>query len=91
MIAPDIIAVQYLGDHRLELTFADGVHGQLDFARWIIGQGGVFAPLQDKAYFARVSINNDVGTIVWPNDVDFDPDVLYEAVTQSKHQTDTAQ
>jgi hypothetical protein len=78
---PHVRSVRYLGDHKLELTFADGVRGCIDFAPWIIGQGGVFTPLEDKAYFARVSVNPDIGTIVWPNDVDFDPEVLYSRVT----------
>ena len=45
---------------------------------------GVFAPLQDPAYFARVSVDADAGTIVWPNGADLDPDVLYEAAHPSE-------
>jgi Protein of unknown function (DUF2442) len=78
---PDVKAVRYLHDYELELTFEDGVTGQINFASWIIGQGGVFAPLEDKTYFAQVQINADIGTIVWPNDVDFDPEVLYSRIT----------
>ena len=78
---PDVKSVRYLHDYELELTFADGVKGCIDFAPWIVGKGGVFAPLEDKGFFARVSVNEDIGTIVWPNDVDFDPEVLYSTVT----------
>jgi hypothetical protein len=78
---PDVKSVRYLHDYQLELTFADGVNGRIDFAPWIVGQGGVFAPLEDKNFFAQVSVNVDIGTIVWPNDVDFDPEVLYSHVT----------
>jgi len=78
---PDVKAVRYLRDYKLELTFADGVNGVVDFAPWIVGKGGVFAPLEGKDYFAKVSVNDDVGTIVWPNGVDFDPEVLYSQVT----------
>jgi hypothetical protein len=63
------------------LTFADGISGRIDFAPWIVGQGGVLAPLEDKNFFAQVSVNADIGTIVWPNDVDFDPEVLYNHIT----------
>ncbi len=42
---------------------------------------GVFAPLRDPAYFARVRVNPDLGTICWPNDADWDPLVLYSLVT----------
>jgi hypothetical protein len=78
---PDVKAVRYLHDYELELTFTDGITGRIDFAPWIIGQGGVFVPLEDKSYFAQVRVNADIGTIVWPNDVDFDPEVLYSQIT----------
>ncbi len=78
---PDVKSVRYLHDYELELTFADGVIGQIDFTTWIIGQGGVFKPLEDETYFAKVQVNPDLGTIVWPNDVDFDPEVLYSQIT----------
>jgi hypothetical protein len=73
--------VRYLGDYRLELKFADGVAGTVDLADWIVGQGGVMSALEDKSFFARVTVNDDIGTVVWPNDVDFDPEVLYGRVT----------
>jgi hypothetical protein len=45
-----------------------------------IGDGrGVFAPHKDSAFFAQVRVDPESGTIVWPNDTDLDPDVLYEA------------
>jgi len=78
---PDVKSVRYLHDYQLELTFVDGVKGCLDFAPWIVGQGGVFAPLEKKDFFAQVSVNADLGTIVCPNDVDFDPEVLYSHIT----------
>ena len=78
---PDVKSVRYLHDYELELTFTDGVTGRIDFASCIIGQGGVFAPLEDKTFFAQVRVNADIGTIVWPNDVDFDPEVLYSQIT----------
>jgi hypothetical protein len=81
MMFPDVKSVRYLRDHLLELTFADGTSGIVDFDPWIIGKGGVFTMLEDKAYFARVSVNDDIGTIVWPNGADFDPDVLYSHLT----------
>jgi hypothetical protein len=78
---PDVKSVRYLGDYRLELTFADGVTGPIDLAAWIVGRGGIFAPLENKEFFSQVSVNPDIGTIVWPNDVDLDPEVLYSQIT----------
>lgn len=76
----DITTVQVLVDHRLRLRFEDGVEGEVDVAQ-LIDLTGVFAPLQDRAYFARVRVNPETGTIEWPNEADLDPDVLYAVVT----------
>ena len=42
---------------------------------------GVFAPLEDLAYFRQVQIEPDFGAIYWPHGADLYPDVLYAAVT----------
>jgi len=78
---PRITDVRHIKDYRLELTFTDASRGQVDLKDWIVGQGGVFAPLEDPAFFARVAVNHELATIVWPNDVDFCPDVLYALAT----------
>jgi hypothetical protein len=76
----DIVEVQHLGGHRLRLRFEDGVTGELDLGLRLQFQG-VFAPLRDIAEFAKVRVNPEFGTIVWPNGADLDPDVLYAEVT----------
>ena len=38
--------------------------------------GPMFEPLKDPASFRRVHIDEDAGTIAWPNGLDLDPDVL---------------
>jgi len=80
---PRIVSVAAEGGYRLRLTFTDDSVRAVDLAPWIEGRGGVFAPLQDPAFFARVSVDADAGTIVWPNGADLDPDVLYEAAHPS--------
>jgi hypothetical protein len=37
--------------------------------------------LQDVDYFSRVAVDPEAGTLVWPNGVDFCPDVLYAEAT----------
>ena len=76
-----IVHVRSLGDFRLEITFADGLRGELDLADVIKGQDGVFLPLQDPQYFKQVQVNQELGTIAWPNEVDLDPDVLYSRIS----------
>ncbi len=78
---PRVTHVRYLHDYVLELTFADGVQAELDFKNKVMGRGGVFTPLQDVTFFAQVRLNPELGTLVWPNDLDLDPDVLYSQVT----------
>ena len=76
----DIVKVEPRGGYRLWLQFQDGVEGEVDLAPELNFQG-VFAPLCDPAYFARVRINQELGTICWPNGADWDPLVLYSLVT----------
>jgi len=74
---PRVTGVRVLSGFTIELSFADGSRATLDMEPWIRGRSGMFEPLRDPAYFALVTV--DAGTIVWPNEADMDPDVLYEA------------
>ena len=78
---PRIKQVRYIRDYVLELTFADGVRAEMDFRNKIVGRSGVFVPLQDPAFFRQVRVDPEIGTLVWPNDVYLDPDVLYSQAT----------
>ncbi|MBC8446366.1 MAG: DUF2442 domain-containing protein [Chloroflexi bacterium] len=78
---PRVKQVRHLGEYRLELSFTDDTKGELDFKERVVGRGEVFAPLEDIDFFRRVRVDPEVGTIVWPNEVDFCPDVLYSLVT----------
>ncbi len=75
-----VLEVKVLDGYRLELTFADGTRGEVDLGSRIIGRGGVFKPLEDPHFFGRVRVHPELGTIVWPNDADFCPDLLYSWV-----------
>jgi hypothetical protein len=63
------------GDHRVWLRFEDGVEGEVDFSNqsW----QGVFTPLADPAYFRQLSVDPELGTIVWPNGADVAPETLH--------------
>ena len=71
----DITGAEVIGEYQLRLTFEDGTVGDVDFrgSEW----RGVFEPLRDHAYFARVAVDPDAGTITWPNGVDMAPEPLY--------------
>jgi len=72
-----VLEVEPLGEHRLRLTFSDGLVRELDFAGVIRGRGGVFEQLEDTEFFAQVAVDPVAGTIAWPSGVDLDPDVLH--------------
>ena len=76
----DVVKVETRGHYRIWLQFQDGTEGEIDLEPHLSFQG-VFAPLRDPAYFTRVRVNPDLGTICWPNDADWDPLVLYSLVT----------
>jgi hypothetical protein len=73
--------VRHLKAYELELGFSDGTVATLDFRGRIARRGGVFRPLQSTEFFAQVSVDPEAGTLVWPNGVDFCPDVLYAQAT----------
>ena len=77
MFLIDVIAVKPVLGHVLELSFEDGLTARVDMDRVIGRFDGVFTPLQDPAYFAQVRVEQELGTIVWPNGADICPDVLY--------------
>jgi hypothetical protein len=75
----DIIAVEVLPDYRLRLSFKTGDAGEISVAQILNNDfSGIFQPLKDEAYFRQVSVNPDIGTIVWPNGADIAPNLLYK-------------
>jgi hypothetical protein len=76
MNAPRITGVRVLAGRIVELNFSDGIVRSVDLtdALW----GPVFADIAaDDAAFAAVFVDQELGTIAWPNGADLDPDVLY--------------
>lgn len=70
-----ITDVRALDGQRVHLTFSDGTEREVDLAPFM--KGPIFEPLRDPAEFAKVSVDSELGTIVWPNGADICPDVLY--------------
>lgn len=70
-----VTAVEPLPDHRLKLAFDDGTSGEVDLSDW--PWGGVFEPLRDPDFFQQVALDEELGTIVWPNGADIAPETLH--------------
>jgi hypothetical protein len=76
----DVVNVKPLKNFHLYLEFEDGAKGNIDI-RKLVKFNGIFKPLKDETFFAKVAVNPEWGTIFWPNGADLDPDVLYSMVT----------
>jgi hypothetical protein len=70
-----VTTVEVVGDHRLRLGFEDGAEGDIDLSSW--RWHGVFEPLADPDYFRQVKLDQELGTIVWPNGADIAPETLH--------------
>ena len=60
----------------LRLGLDDGTVREIDLEADLWGPG--FEPLRhDPQLFRQVRVDEELGTIVWPNGADLDPDVLH--------------
>ena len=82
---PRVIDARHAGGHRVWLRFADGLTGEIDLSNEL--WGGVFEPLKDPTEFAKLRVDPELDTIVWPTGADLSPQWLYD---QIKAQTKSA-
>lgn len=77
---PRVRAAEIVAGFIVRLTFTDGVVREVDLTPLL--RGPIFEPLKkDPALFRQVRVDAELGTIVWPNGADIDPDVLYGSAT----------
>lgn len=67
--------VETIGPYALRVVFDDGLVRELDFEEWVHEHGGVFTPLRDPEYFARVHVEGS--SIAWNDQADYDPCTLH--------------
>jgi hypothetical protein len=77
----EVTDARYAGDFRVWIQFADGLEGEVNFAKRL--PNGVFKPLHDVRRFRRVRFDPLSGTISWPGDLDWAPESLYGIVRRS--------
>lgn len=74
--AARITSVEPLQGFVLKLSFDDGTEREVDLENELWGP--VFEPLRTNPdLFRQVQVDRELGTIVWPNGADMDPDVLH--------------
>jgi hypothetical protein len=78
---PRVVKAEVVDGYRVRITFSDGASGVVDFKDRIVGRGGVFESLEDPELFAAFVIDEEAGTLVWPNGVDFCPETLHALAT----------
>jgi hypothetical protein len=79
----DLVSAVYRGDYKIELTFEDGKNGIVDFSSYI-EKAGVFNRFKDINYFKNFKVDPEVKTLVWGNEIDIAPEVLYSQATNSQ-------
>jgi hypothetical protein len=77
-----VTGVEVVGAHRLRVAFEDGLSGEIDASNW--DWHGVFEPLRDPSFFARVELDPELGTITWPNGADVAPETLHMWVADER-------
>lgn len=73
-LGPRVLKVSPMDDYKLLLNFNNGENRIFDVKPLL--SMGVFEILQKKDFFELVRA--EYGTVVWPNDIDYCPDTLYE-------------
>jgi hypothetical protein len=71
-----VVSVEPQRDLVVRVEFTTGETRDIDLTRFM--RGPIFEEIrQDRELFRQVRVDHELGTILWPNGADIDPDVLY--------------
>jgi hypothetical protein len=73
---PRLLEAKPTGDYFVYLRFEDGTEADVDLG-YLAYLDGVFEPLRDPGFFARLTIEEGGATVCWPNEADIAPETLY--------------
>ena len=76
----DVVSACYRGAYLIEIEFDDGQRGTIDFAKYV-DRRGVFERFKDLQFFRNFTINNELGSLTWGNEIDIAPETLYAEAT----------
>lgn len=71
-----VTAFEIVADYTIRLQFNDGSEQVINFEPILYGP--LFGQLQDLALFNQVQLEENFGTLEWPNGADIDPTVLHD-------------
>jgi Protein of unknown function (DUF2442) len=77
-LTPDITVAEVVRHGVLRLTFANGLCGEVDVLDRM--RGPVFEDARTSEGFAKVEVDTETGTVIWPGGADLAPDTLYERI-----------
>ena len=69
--------IRVVDGYIVDVAFNDGTQKRIDMKPLLWGP--VFEPMRDPSYFAKVSIDEEMGVPVWPDGEDCAPEALYHA------------
>lgn len=72
----EVTDVEVVEDRVVRVTLSDGSERFVDLAPFLWGPAFKEIAADDEA-FAQVSVDHEIGTIIWPNGADLDPDVMH--------------
>jgi Protein of unknown function (DUF2442) len=71
-----VASVELIGTYELRVGFDDGISREINLEPVL--EGELYGALRDPDVFAKVQVDPEVRTLVWPNGADFDPATLHD-------------
>jgi len=84
-----IINFKIVAPYTIKIEFDDESEQVINF--WPMLRGKLFSPLRDLDFFNQVKLDEEAGTLVWPNEADFDPATLHDWERVSQAMIEMAQ
>jgi len=78
-----IVACKPKPNYRVWIRFEDGLEGEVDLSH-LVGKG-VFEAWKSVDFFNQVYVSSKTNTLTWGDEIDLDPYVLREKISNSKH------
>jgi hypothetical protein len=71
-----VTTFEIVAPYTLRIVFDDGSTQFINF--WPLLRGALYAPLRNLVLFNQVRLDEEEGTLVWPNEAAFDPATLHD-------------
>ena len=71
----------YKDNYRVHVRYNNAMEAEVDLSDLL--DHPFYAPLKDKSVFSKVKVHEEMPILVWPNDIDLAPEILYERAKQA--------